>query len=123
MHRKGWSTYKSVNAILLFALGMMFFYVGLFYSPGQINCIVKLKTGLECSSCGLTRDYHAILRFNFASLINEYSVQTFLFFLAQLIARGSLFLFSKSGRITIFIDIFISVVLFLFSFYPLLRIN
>ena len=104
MVKKEWSSYKIINSILFLLLGVMFIYVGVFYSPGQITCIVKYKTGLECTSCGLTRDFHSILHLSFTELVNAHSVQIFSFFLFQFIVRGALFMWSKERRPVIYID-------------------
>jgi hypothetical protein len=116
---KEWSSYKIINGVLFLLLAMMFVYVGLFYAPGQVNCVVKLKTGLECSSCGFTRDFYSILHCNFTGLINIYSLQVFLFFLLQLVVRGSLFIIAKDKLSLIYIDSFVSGVAFIYIFYPL----
>jgi len=120
MFGKEWSSYKIVNCVMFLLLAALFIYVGVFYNPGKTTCIVKLKTGLDCNSCGLTRDFYSILHLNVIELINVHSLQIFSFFIFQIIARGTLILYSKGDKLTISLDALISSITFLISFYPLL---
>jgi hypothetical protein len=120
MFGKEWSSYKIINSIMFLLLAGMLIYVGMFYTPGKTTCVVKLTTGLECSSCGLTRDFYSMLHLHFNELVNVYSLQIFSFFVVQLFARGGMFLFSKGEKTAIYLDGIISSAMLLFSFYPLL---
>lgn len=79
---------------------------------------------IYCKSRGLTRAFSQILRFNFqeATDFNPYGLKIFFFFLLQLLSR--IFINIKINlqnfKKIVFVDIFISVLFFLFSFYNLI---
>ncbi|KQB37575.1 hypothetical protein RC62_2741 [Flavobacterium aquidurense] len=79
-----------------------------------------------CKSRGLTRAFSQILRLNFKEAIafNSYSIKIFLFFLVQLIARFSINKLLKASNLkkVLTLDIILSTLFFIFSFYNLVFI-
>lgn len=119
--QKKWSSYKIINLSFIGVIGILFIY-SLFYTPGIINCAVKTYTGVECTTCGLTRDFNNILYFRFGEIINVNSVTLFLFFFIQLVTRFGLLLLSFENKKIIIGDIVFSSILFIVTFYPLIKI-
>ncbi|OMQ13616.1 hypothetical protein BXU01_03835 [[Flexibacter] sp. ATCC 35103] len=79
-----------------------------------------------CKSRGLTRAFSQILRLKFKEAIafNSYSIKIFLFFLVQLIARFSINKLLKPSNLkkVLTLDIILSTLFFIFSFYNLVFI-
>ena len=115
-----WSSYKIINLIFIGVLAGIFIYAGILYTPGLVNCVVKKQTGIDCISCGLTRDFNSILNLKFENLINPFSPQILSFFLIQFLARLILFSASITKRKIIIGDILISISLFLILFHHLI---
>ena len=113
------SSYRIINFILAGVIGLMFIYSGFFYdSNAAVSCVYKTTLGLECMSCGLTRDFNSFLTLNFDHIINEVSHKIFLFFVIQLIMR---LFFSLTKKEYVVVDVLLSIVLFLYCFLPLVK--
>ncbi|UEG51329.1 DUF2752 domain-containing protein [Ferruginibacter lapsinanis] len=86
----------------------------------------KQTTGMDCTTCGLTRAFHHILIGNFkeATRLNGLSLQLFAFFGIQLMARIFLFFYFKKQqfypRYFLAVDITFSIFLFIGCFFPLI---
>lgn len=117
-------SYKKINVILIFIIMFIFFYC--FFLPYLNFGLRSSCEGLPlayCKSRGLTRAFSQILRFHFQEAIayNPFSIKIFCFFFLQLIARfliNMIISFSLFRKILI-VDVSISVISFLFSFYNL----
>lgn len=115
-----WSSYKTINTAFASIIALMFIYTGIFYTPGLINCAVKSRTGKDCATCGLTRDFNSLLNFEWDQLINPISTPIFLFFFIQFILRSSLAIINTQKIGVIITDIIFSLSLFIYCFYPLI---
>ena len=122
--------YILVNLILLIIILLIFLYSIIFTSE-KLNYPVKsnytLLTGKSSISTGLSRSFSEIIRFNLdkAKAYNPYGIGIFLFFLIQLILRiGITFVlhfFPLKNKLILYSDIFLSLALFLFFFWPFLK--
>lgn len=98
----------------------MLIYSGIFSS--QKDYPISSMYSQNVSSTGLSRAFSEIVRFNFdkAKTYNPYAISIFLFFFYQLFLRiiSSLLLIKSkiSKNNLLFTDIFISILLFLYSF-------
>jgi uncharacterized membrane protein len=123
-------TYLSVNISLLGVIILIMAY-SLLFSPEKNNypvaCMHEVLTGEECVSCGLSHSFSLILRgrIDEANEWNSNGMRIFLFFVSQIFLR---IIFSVSSvacphlrkKIQL-ADIFISLLFFIFSFYPFIR--
>jgi hypothetical protein len=120
-------SYKKINMIFIVIIMIIFFYC--FIIPFLNFGFPSSCEGMPLSYCksrGLTRAFSQILRFHFKEAIafNSYSIKIFLFFLIQLIARFSInkVLNSSNLKRILSLDIFLSILFFIFSFYNLVLI-
>ena len=91
------STYKIVNIILAGIIGLIFIYSGFFvHSDASIHCTVKSIYGIDCITCGFSRDFNQYVQLNFNHSINSNSFNFFLFFLINLFIRSILIIANKS---------------------------
>lgn len=69
---------KRTKNILILLILILFL---LFILNVPVTCIFKSVTGISCPSCGMTRAFFAILKFNFvdAFFLNILSIPLFLF--------------------------------------------
>lgn len=120
-------SYRKINMIFMAIIMFIFFYCFMlpYISFGFRSSCEGMPLSY-CKSRGLTRAFSQILRFNFneALAYNQYSLKIFSFFLIQLLAR---FFINKTIRLSNFkrvliLDIILSVVFFVFSFYNLVLI-
>jgi hypothetical protein len=89
-------TYKIVNIILAGIIGLIFIYSGFFvHSNAAINCTVKSIYGIDCITCGFSRDFHNYINLDYKKSINPYSFNFFLFFLINFFIRSTLILAHK----------------------------
>lgn len=83
-----------------------------------------MRTGKTSISTGLSRAFSAIVRLDFdaAFKFNIYSMQLFLFFLAQLFMRLIAFWLSKKEgmkqKAIVIPDVIITIAMFLYCFWP-----
>jgi hypothetical protein len=120
-------SYKKINMIFIVIIMFIFFYC--FTMPFLnfgFNSTCEGMPLAYCKSRGLTRAFAQILRLNFneAILYNPYSIKIFSFFLIQLVMR---FVINKIMRLPnckriLIGDIFLSIMMFIFSFYNLVII-
>ena len=119
--------YKIINILFAGIFGIIFLYSGIFSAqknnhPIPSACIVK-----PCSSTGLSRGFSEIIRFNFESAkkYNKNAIPIFTFFLVQLILRLFLvkILTNTNARALLFIDVFISVSFYIYSFSGIIFAN
>ena len=122
--------YLKINVILAGVIMMIFIYSGIF-SPEKNNypvvCFHEKITGEPCASCGLSHSFSLIElgRITEAYTWNPYGMRIFLFFLGRLLMRvvysAYFFVYRGNRKQLIALDISGSVIMFLFSFWPLLR--
>lgn len=120
-------SYKKINMIFIVIIMFIFFYC--FTMPFLNFGFHSTCEGMPlayCKSRGLTRAFAQILRLNFNEAIpyNPYSIKIFSFFLIQLVMRfiiNKIIRLSNCKRILIG-DIFLSIMMFIFSFYNLVII-
>lgn len=118
-------SYKKINVIFIVLITFIFFYCFLasYFSIGITSSCEGMPL-IYCKSRGLTRAFSQILRFNFQEAIafNPYCLKIFLFFLIQLFLR--IFINIKVNlqrfKTILFLDIFGSILFFLFCFYNLI---
>lgn len=82
-----------------------------------------MLTGLDCATCGFTRDFNALLSFSEAPLLNGFSLSVFVFFLIQLLVRIILIVFGldyNQNKFVVALDLGITIVHFLIVFIPIL---
>jgi hypothetical protein len=117
------SDYLLINTVFFIFLSLIFIYSLVFSNSG----VYPIKSACSqfpelCISKGLSRAFSQILSGNFekAMSLNPYSIRIFIFFGLQLLLRlffSILYLKFLLKRI-IMIDIFISVLLFIYEFTP-----
>lgn len=90
------SSYRIINITLAGILGLIFLYSGFFVSTDYaLSCYYKSEFGINCVSCGFSRDFANFTHLNFNNPLNKYSLGLFSFFIFQLLFRF-IFLFFKS---------------------------
>lgn len=117
-----------VNLTLIIIIGVVFCYSYFFYPNNQpITCFYKLKTGLECNSCGFSRAFSAYLHFEFKNGIaySPKSLLCFIFILTQFILRIVYIIFTmyqlSISKRFIIVETILTILFFLLSFGPLLH--
>lgn len=106
-------------------IGLIFGYSFFFDNDHPIKCVYKAKTGVDCVSCGLSRGFSQLVRGNVQEALtyNQQVVYIFAFFLVQLLMRIVLNTLSHlnyniNSQAVLIADISVSVILFLFCFWP-----
>ena len=96
---------------------ILFFTSALLYvliSKDTLTCYYKSNYGLDCPTCGFTRDFKSILNFQTTHLINPQSLQYFYilssFFIARLLI-SLILLFKFRYRPVLIVDL-----IFIFAF-------
>jgi hypothetical protein len=121
--------YISINLIFGGILLCIFLYAELFNSMGSnetIHCVHQSITGNPCPTCGVSRGFSAIMHLDFkqANIYNPFVLRYFLFFLIQLVFRILIIMLltreTLSWQAIHWVDIVLSLLLFLFSFRNLL---
>ena len=123
--------YNKINFIFAGIILLIFIYSGIFSTNGikhpiKSACIETYRK--PCVSTGLSRSFSEIVRLNFrkASEYNKNGISVFLFFFIQFFLRIIIsFIYTKniiSKKSLIFIDICISIILFIFTFRNLIFI-
>jgi len=121
--------YNKINLIFAGIIIMIFVYSGIFSaeeSNHPVQCVHEKLTGEPCPTCGLSKSFSEIIRFNFkeAKQWNQNGMPVFLFFLVQLVLRiGITPLHQKevfSIRQLLIADVTFSIVLFITCFRRLL---
>jgi Protein of unknown function (DUF2752) len=120
------SSYSKTNIIFLLIIMFVFFYaLCLPYLPITFESSCKGLPSIYCKSEGLTRAFHQVITGNFKNALayNKYSIRIFFFFVLQFFLR-ILVLFlekkSKNPSNLIMLDVLISILTFIYSFYRLL---
>ena len=117
-----------INLTLTIIIGVVFCYSYFFYPNNQpITCFYKLKTGLNCNSCGFSRAFSAYLHLEFKNGIayNPKSWYCFLFILSQFVLRITYIILPiyhvSISKPYIAIETTLTILFFLLSFGPLLH--
>jgi hypothetical protein len=121
-----WSNYRLINLIFAGIILSIFTYSFVFGrgSAYPIPSGSLILTGASSTSTGLSRSFSAITHFRFAEAhaFNPNGIRIFIFFFFQLFIRlGGFFMADQTGQrmqLAVFIDIFLSVLLFLITFWP-----
>ena len=126
----GREPYLLVNTVFAGVIVLVLAYSGIF-SPVKDNfpvvCIHEKLTGQPCFSCGLSHSFSLIVRGRPGEAYewNEYGMQVFLFFAAQLVLRIAFSAFylkyPDTRRYLIGLDSTGSALLFLIAFWPFLE--
>lgn len=129
MNLPAYSPYVKINICLaIFLTGMLVYFVS--FQPDSdvhhVPCIHEIRTGQPCPTCGLSRSFSAIIRFDAhqATQWNPFSPHLFLFFFLQWILRIafmlSAHLLKQYEKRIAFTDILLSTCMFLAAFSPLI---
>lgn len=126
-----WSTYKTLNLIVVLMIGIALSYSYFFYpNDHPVNCIVKQKTGKDCPSCGFSRAFSAFTHgeWDKGHQFNPLALSCFIFFCVQLLWRLVLIAFEVKTKKTIstfilIFDILFTTIWFLYCFSPMLLFN
>lgn len=121
--------YQIINLIFAGIFIFVMIYSGIFSAEKNnhpIDCMVYENTGKLCHTCGLSRSFSEIVRFNFdkALIYNKSSIKIFSFFFIELILRLCFFIILYFNlirlRIVLISDIIISISLFLYCYNDLI---
>jgi hypothetical protein len=116
------SPYLQVNALIAGIIILIMIYSGIFSASG-IPYPIKSYYSTPVASTGLSRAFSEIVRGNIQKAVelNPYSIKIFSFFFLQFPLRILISVLLLSKRISsmqlIFIDVLVSVLLFLWAFY------
>jgi hypothetical protein len=119
MKAKMYNAYYQVNTafIVLLVAGFMLLYMSKLHYFKIPACYYKAKYGVECKTCGLTRDFYKIMSFNnIKSLHNPFSLRYFSFLAYALLSRIVillLFLKAPMYKEIVVADCILSSVLFI----------
>ncbi len=130
-NNKDLETYLKINLIFAGIIIAIIIYSGIFSEKNEhpVKCVHFEQTGIKCKTCGISRSFSEIVRFNFnkAKEFNPNGIPVFLFFFVQLVLRiiiSFILLKTKIKQNNIMIaDIIISVILFIVTFRNLLYIS
>ena len=122
------NSYFLINFIFVIIIGVVLCYSYFFYPNNQpISCIYKLQTGLDFSSCGLSRAFSAFthLKWEEGKTYNSNALLCFYFFLSQFVFRLLIIyiiaIHKKNIRpFFIWMESAITIILFIFTFYKFL---
>lgn len=115
------NTYQKVNITIAAVLSVVLLLLFLGIITGVVQCPFQSQLGIPCSSCGISRDIINYLRLDFNNSINPHSLNIFIFFVGQIIARSILFISKKQiSRNLILTDIMISSIWAIWIFGRLL---
>lgn len=113
-------SYLKINLIFAGIIVALLVYSGVFHTNTSYPIHSMYKQNVI--STGMSRAFSEIVRFHFdkAKAYNPYAISIFLFFFCQLFLRIISSIFLLKGKISknnlLFADIFISILLFLYSF-------
>lgn len=82
--------YKVVNItlVLLLSIGLLLLLLISVEKLPPVECRYKARTGQNCPTCGMTRDFVKLLKFKEVnSLLNDKSVYYFAFFVYAFLSR------------------------------------
>jgi hypothetical protein len=88
--------YRVVSMVFFILITFIFLYSFIFFpNKHPVNCVYKIKTGVDCPSCGTSRVFSFMLRGNLteALQINKNAIGVFFFFFTQWFWRGWVFVF------------------------------
>jgi hypothetical protein len=125
---KSLEAYIKINLLFAGIIIAIIIYSGIFSAQNEhpIKCVHFEQTGIPCETCGISRSFSEIVRFDFQSAkdFNRNGIPIFLFFLIQLVFRILFSLiYSKNWtkpRNVIIIDSLVSILLFLIMFKNLI---
>ena len=126
------ASYNIINLIIAGVIIVIFIYSGIFSASENaypVQCVHEKVSGLSCPSCGLSRSFSAMVRFDFekASEFNTYGPRVFLFFVLQLVLRVSNILVLATRPVYLrklaLFDIAVSVITFLLAFWQFVEYN
>ena len=82
-----WTTYQRFNIFFVIILSCILLLLYLSISKGWLTCSFNSNLGIQCASCGMSRDFSQFLSGNLANPLNPYSLRVFIFFIGQIIFR------------------------------------
>ena len=128
---KGLESYLKIKLLFAGIIIAVIIYSGIFSANNEhpIKCVHFEQTGIPCETCGISRSFSEIVRFDFQSAqdFNRNGIPLFLFFLIQLVLRIIFsVVYSKKWIKTnylIIVDSILSIVLFFLTFKNLISSN
>lgn len=125
---KSLDSYLKINLLFAGIIIAVIIYSGIFSAENEhpIKCAHFEQTGIPCETCGISRSFSEIVRFDLQSAreFNRNGIPIFLFFLIQLFLRILFSIISYKNwlkqRNLIIVDSVLSVILFLITFHNLL---
>lgn len=133
MHNTGRiRSYQLINYIIAGVIVSVLIYSGIFSASGNthpVKCVHEQLTGMPCPSCGMSRSFSEIVRFNFedAKAWNTYGPRVFIFFLFQLFLRVSNIFYLRKNPANIMklarVDIVLSIITFVLAFWQFIQYN
>ena len=123
------SNFFVLNLIFLIIIGVVFCYSYFFYPNNQpITCFYKLRTGLDCNSCGFSRAFSAFTHFEFSlgKAYNPFAFKCYIFFIVQFFIRLFYVLYvlinhKIVNQKIIISEMIITIAYFLYCFLPLIQ--
>ena len=128
----GIRSYQLINYIIAGLIVLIIIYSGIFSAAGNshpVKCVHEQLTGMQCPSCGLSRSFSEIVRFNFeeAKAWNIYGPRVFMFFLFQLFLRVTNIIYLRRNPANIMkvarVDIALSIITFVLGFWQFIEYN
>lgn len=125
---KSLDAYIKINLLFAGIIIAVIIYSGIFSAQNEhpIKCAHFEQTGVPCETCGISRSFSEIIRFDFQSAkdFNRNGIPIFLFFIIQLVFRILLSLvYARKWirqRNVIILDGIISLALFIITFKNLI---
>ncbi len=113
-------SYRIINIILAGVLGLIFLYSGFFVATDYaLGCYYKSEFGINCVSCGFSRDFANFTHLNFNDSLNQYSLGLFSFFIFQLLLRFIFIFWKRENEKFVFkVDLSLTILLLLLFVGP-----
>lgn len=82
-----WDEYSFFNRVVVIIILALIVFSWILDLNELYQCNQLSITGMECSSCGVTRDFISYIHFDFSNHINQHSLGLFIYFLFQIVFR------------------------------------